>query len=203
MEQNNKSRLVPEQYTGKAIDTEDRLRLSDTKEAQQFFKVVKERLSDVNNWKQVAGTLSATFQLVDGEGNNLYRTVQKGDYFKIDIPGPDNKNGEGYDWVHVEEIEDRSTPDGEVFGIRVRPARPPQHEGEPTSHFYGPDSTSSFTVRREGAEIIAGIYDRNTKPNDESDSIVGKIRDKVVGFLGVAQFSKVQWKGLTEGLLKM
>lgn len=47
-----------------------------------------------------------------------------------------------------------------------------------------------------------GIYDRNTKANKDADNLVDKVRDAVVGNVGVAAFSSVQWKALADGLLK-
>jgi len=201
MTQHN-SNLIPEQHTGKAIDAQSTRELSSDEEARSFFETVKTRLADVNAWKNIAGNLSASFQLVDPSGNEVNRHVQKGDYFKIDIPGPGTKSGEGYDWVQVEELEHNSNADTEVFGIRVRPASNPQNAENNTSHFYSPESTSSFTVQREGNKITAAIYDRNIKPNDDAGSTLEKIRDKIVGFLGQTSFSKIQWKSLADGLIK-
>jgi len=138
---------------------------------------------------------------VDESGQEVNRPVQKGDYFKIDVPGPGTKSGEGFDWVQVEEIEDTSDADTETFGIRVRPAQNPQNIGADVAHFYSPESTSSFTVKREGTKITAGIYDRNTKTNKDADSLSDKVRDAVMGAAGILSFSKIQWKSLTNGLV--
>lgn len=202
MEEKNKPGIVPEQHTGKPINAESSIELKTAEEAKGFFQTVRSRLEDVNGWHNIAGELSAAFQLVDKDGSELNRHVQEGDYFKIDVPGPGPKSGDGYDWVQVEKIEDHSTAKGETFGIRVRPAQNPQSNEKDVAHFYSPESTSSFTVKREGSVITAGIYDRNTKPNKEADSFIDKVRDAVVGFFGIASFSKIQWKALTDGLVK-
>ncbi|HYC29128.1 MAG TPA: hypothetical protein VEB42_09930 [Chitinophagaceae bacterium] len=202
MEKENKPGIVPEHHTGKPIDTESSVVLDTQEDAKRFFETVKNRLQNVNRWHEIAGELSAQFQLVDSSGQEVNRTVQKGDYFRIDVPGPGSKSGEGYDWVRVEEIEDSSGQDSETFGIRVRPAEDPQNNKNDVAHFYSPESSSSFTVRRADTRVTAGVYDRNTKPNDEPDSVIDKIRDAVVGFLGVLSFSKIQWKALVKGLVK-
>ncbi len=88
------------------------------------------------------------------------------------------------------------------FGLRVRPAQNPQNQKEDIAHFYAPESTSSFTVAREGKKVTAAIYDRNTKENKGADSITDKIRDAVIGVAGKLGFSKIQWKSLTDGLIK-
>jgi hypothetical protein len=202
MKEKKSADIIPKQQTGKAIDAESEVELKQENEAQAFFYEVKNRLQNVNQWKDYAGNLSATFHLVDTSGMEVKRTVQKGDYFKIDIPGPGTTSGDGYDWVHVEEIENSTTPDGERFGFRVRPTDNPQSNKQDVAHFYSEESTSSFIIERKGNKITASIHDRNTKPNADAESIADKIRDTVVGAAGVAAFSKVQWKKLTDGLLK-
>ena len=203
MTDSKKTSLVPEQQTGKAIDAVSSVRLSNEETAKEFFKIVKSRLQDVNNWGKIAGNLSASFQLIDNNGIEIQRDVQKGDYFKIDIPGPGNKTGEGYDWVQIEDIGSVSFPDMEHFGFRVRPAENPQSDRQDTAHFYSRESTSTFIVTRKGNKVTAGIYDRNTKPNKDADFTTDKIRDAVVGTVGAISFSKIQWKNLTDGLLNI
>lgn len=201
MDEKKISPIVPDQLTGKAIDAESSVNLYNKKSAKAFFEVVKNRLQNVNNWHKMAGNLSASFQLVNKEGVDVQRGAQKGDYFKIDIPGPGNKTGRGYDWVQIEDIEDTSFPEVEHFGFRVRPAENPQHHGQDIAHFYSQESTSTFTVTRKGNKITAAIYDRNTKPNKNAEFTTDKIRDAVVGAAALVGFSKIQWKSLTDGLV--
>ena len=193
--------IVPKQRTGKAIDATGSLSLKDENEAKTFFSVVKNRLQNVSEWADLSGNLSATFQLVDTDGMEVRRNLRKGDYFKIDIPGPGSKAGDGYDWVLIEEVEDKSSSDSESFSFRVRPTANPQNLNKDIAHFYSPESTSTFTVSRQGCKIEAAIRDRNTKPNKTADSPVDKIRDSIVGTMGVLRFSKIQWQNLVDGLL--
>jgi hypothetical protein len=201
MKEKKESDIVPEQQSGKAIDAESAIELSAPEDASSFFQKVKDRLQDVNRWKDFAGTLSATFQLVDSSGVEVQRKAQKGDYFKIDIPGPGTKSGEGYDWVQIEDVENTSSPDTERFAFRVRPTDNPQNRNEDVAHFYSQDSTSSFVVERNRNKITASVHDRNTKPNTKADAAVDKVRDAVVGAAGIVSFSKIQWKKLTDGLV--
>ena len=202
MKEKEEPGIVPEQHTGKPIDAESSVELASTEEAKTFFQTVKSRLENVNGWHSLAGELSAEFQLVDEQGQEVNRPVQKGDYFKIDVPGPGTKSGEGFDWVRVEAVEAISNANEETFAIRVRPAQNPQGDEKDVAHFYSPDSTSSFTVKREGRKITAGIYDRNTKTNKQANSLTDKIRDAVVGAAGILSFSKIQWSALADGLLR-
>ena len=201
MEEKANSDIVPKQQTGIPINAESIIELDNEKQAKIFFDVVKNRLKDVNRWHEIAGVLSAKFQLVDKDGIEVQRSPQKRDYFKIDVPGPGTVSGEGYDWVQIEEIESTSTSETESFGFRVRPARNP-HGNDDIAHFFSKESTSSFIVTRKENEITAAIYDRNTKPNKEAGPIVDKVRDMVVGAAGILAFSKIQWKKLTDGLLE-
>jgi len=200
MKEKDPAGIVPDQNTGKPIDTSSSITV-DAAETKAFFDVVKQRLQDVNQWNSYAGSLTAKFQLVDENGNEADRAAQKGDYFKIDIPGPGNESGDGYDWVQIEEVESASGPDMESFGFRVRPASSPQNKKDDTAHFYSPESTSSFTVIREKNKVTVAVYDRNTKANTKADTIVDKVRNAIVGSGGILAFSKIQWKSLTDGLL--
>jgi len=201
MSKKNIDPIVPKQRTGKAIDATGSLTLYDENEAKAFFSVVKNRLQNVNEWAELSGNLSATFRLVDAGGVEVSRNLQQGDYFKIDIPGPGSTTGDGYDWVQIEEVENKSSSDSESFSFRVRPTVNPQNQNNDIAHFYSPESTSTFTVSRKGCNVEAAIRDRNTKPNITADSPVDKIRDSIVGAMGVLSFSKIQWQNLVDGLL--
>jgi len=201
MKEKNYTGIIPDQQTGKAIDAESSVELNNIEEAKAFFNVVKSRLQNVNNWHMFAKGISAEFKLVNNEGVEVQRSAEKGDYLKIDIPGPGSDSGNGYDWVQIEEVESRQDEEVESFSFRVRPAQNPKNKKDNTAHFYSPESTSSFTVTREKNKVTAAIYDRNIKPNKEADSITDTVRNAVVGAAGIIAFSKIQWKNLTDGLL--
>ena len=192
---------MPEQDTGFSLKAEKSITLQTEKDAQSFFQTVLKRLLDVNNWHNLAGDISAEFQLTDEHGNPVKGEAHKGCHFRIDIPGPGSKAGHGYDWVKVEEVKEVREPHMESLGIRVRPAHSPLKNQGDTAHFYDEDATSNFTVTREDTKITAAIYDRNIKPNVEANTIGDKIRDAVVGTVGIAVFSKLQWSNLVDGLL--
>lgn len=202
MEEKNYTGIVPTHQEGKIIDTESSVEFNTGEEAKHFYQEVKEKLVHVNNWHTIAGALSAKFQLVDEKGVEVNRPVQQGDHFKIDIPGPGTQSGEGYDWVKVEEVKEVNEENTQSLGIRVRPCNNPLNEKQDVAHFYSDSSTSNFIVTRENQKVTASVYDRNTKPNDGADSAVDTIRDKIVGATAVSFFSKIQWKGLVDGLLK-
>lgn len=193
--------IVPGQQTGVSIKAESQLELANEEAASAFFDVVKMRLNKVSQWHELAGNTFARFQLVNKDGMKVLRSPQKGDYFKIDIPGPGPASGQGYDWARVEAIESVSTPEAESFGFRVRPASNPLQNKNDIAHFFSEESTSSFIVTREGNKVIATIYDRNIKPNKEAVPILDKVRDMIMGTAGALIFAKLQWQQLADGLL--
>lgn len=193
---------IPKHETGTAVDVEDSVALNSEEEAKQFFQEVKARLLNINSWHRFAGSLSAGFSLTDGKGNPVEREPHKGDYFKIDIPGPGAGTGEGYDWVQVEDILQNSKDADEYIAIRVRPTSSPVNSNPDVAHFYTDEATSNFIVKREGKKVTAGVHGRNEKPNVKAaDSLLDKIRNVFVGSGAVSGFSKLQWKALVSGLL--
>ncbi len=195
--------IIPDQYTGKEIEAEAFIELKNEKDAAIFYETAKERLLNVNKWHKVTGIISAGFQAIDKNGNEAERPVVKGDYMRVDIPGPGNKEGDGYDWVLIEELKEVSDDDTQSIGFRVRPVANPLNAKKGIAHFYNESATSSFIITREGKKITANIIDRNIKANSDTTSLTDKIRDTAIGMSAIAGFSKLQWQNLAEGLVKM
>lgn len=202
MKQRDYTRIVPPQFTGKEIEADATRELENETAARSFFEIAKKRLLDVNNWNKIAGAITAQFQVIDEKGKEVNREVKKGDYLRINIPGPGSKEGDGYDWVCVEEIKEINKEFVQSAGFRVRPNENPFGEKNETAHFYSNEASSSFIITREHVKIISWIIDRNLLPNTESTSIVDKVRDLAVGVSAIAGFSKIQWQGLADGLVK-
>ncbi len=201
MKKKNYTGIIPQQYSGKEIEAEASVVLKDENAAVIFYDEVKKRLLNVNNWHRLAGIVSATFQVYDNNGKEVTRNVQKGDYLRVDIPGPGSKEGHGYDWVLVEELNEINENEIQSIGFRVRPAANPAGDREHIAHFYDQSATSCFIIIREGKELISYIIDNNTKANDDTQSITDKIRHTVVGMTAIGSFSKIQWQNLANGLL--
>lgn len=201
MEEKNYTGLIPAQEKGVIIDSEASVECYNANEARAFFNTVKQRLLAVNNWHHVAGEAGAKFTLIDEAGNEVNRDVKKGDYFKIDIPGPGSSAGDGYDWVQVEELNHVSNEIVDSIGLRVRPSSNPMSNDNSIAHFYSHESTSTFIVTREDNKITATIYDRNTKPNTDTETIIDKVRHVAAGIGAIFGGSKLQWTGLAKGLV--
>jgi hypothetical protein len=199
-----KKPTVPKQRAGAKKDIEHVVENTDNDSARKLFMIARNRLVNVNQWHEYATGISAAFRLCDQNGDEVNRTAEKGDYFKIDLPGPGSNEGKGFDWARIEKIEDRSdsTGDQEYIGIRVRPTSNPKEKGEDIAHFFKDDSTSSFVIERRGKLVTAAVYGRNEKPNIQTHNVVDKIRNAVIGATAILGFSNLQWKNLVKGLLK-
>jgi hypothetical protein len=200
-----REKIIPRQKEGAGKDIDHTVVTADENDARKLFMIARNRLVNVNEWHHYAKPISSVFRLTDGEGHEVDRTAEAGDYFKIDLPGPGPAEGKGYDWVRVEAIEDKSNADGpaEHIAIRVRPAPDPtMKQGENVAHFFDDRSTSSFVLMRNGKEVTAAVYSRNEIPNTETSSIGDKVRNAVVGATAILGFSNVQWKNLVKGVLE-
>jgi hypothetical protein len=198
MRMKNPADLIPEHQSGTQTNTESSIELEDEHEAKRFYPVVKKRLLDVNDWHRLAGKASADFQLTDEKGLEADRPARKGDHLKIDIPGPGTVTGKGHDWARIEAIEEKD----EAIAIKVRPSPDPRSQNEDVAHFFSQEASSSFIVRRDQNKIIAGVYGRNEKPNTAADAVIDKIRNAAIATGAISGFSKLQWKGLVEGLVE-
>ena len=194
--------IIPEQQSGAESNTESFIEMESEDAAVRAFAALKERLLNVNDWHELAGKLTADFQLTNENGEEVNRKVEKGDHFKIDVPAPGPVTGDGYDWVQVEEIEEVKENGSETLAILVRPATNPNNDHSDVAHFFAVDATSCIMVKRERKKLSAAVYGRNEKPNTTADSIVDKARNVAVATGAVAGAAKLQWKSLVDGLVK-
>jgi hypothetical protein len=198
-----KEKIVPFQHEGVKKDIEHSVTAIDDESARKLFIIARNRLLDINRWHELVGPLSAKFILTDANGKAVHRTAEIGDYFKIDLPAPGPAEGKGFDWVHIEAIEDKSDSAGpyESTGLRVRPSVNPEEKGENVAHFFKEVATSSFVVERKEKTVTASVYGRNESPNTKTNNIIDKVRNAVVGVTAIAGFSNVQWNGLVKGII--
>ncbi|HZY80583.1 MAG TPA: hypothetical protein VFE50_13745 [Cyclobacteriaceae bacterium] len=195
---------IPEQHTGNQTDIRQTLDASTPRQAHSNFVEASRRLLDVNNWHDLAGTPSASFQLTDKNGMKLDRLAKVGDYIRIDIPGPGLATGHGYDWVIVESVEDKPNPgsDHEYLVMNVRPAPSPVNDETDVAHFFDDRATSSFMVERKDLQVSASEHGRNEHPNTHVDRATDKIRNALVAGAATSGVSGIQWNLLMKGILK-
>lgn len=195
--------FIPVQYTGEETETSAERRAGNEQAAIAIFERAVARLQNVNEWGKLCGALSSEFQLVDKLGEEVGGPVNVGLYMRIDIPGPGNSVGKGYDWVLIEQMEDvRLNDRQQVFFIRARPTGHPLQKHAGTAHFLRDEATSSFVITRDGEEVTATVYGRNEVPNTDAQETKDKIRNAVIGAGGAIGISKLQWKALVKSLLE-
>src|SRR6476646_1484964 len=144
--------IIPEQKEGKHNDLSESRSFPSNAAAADFFDLVASRLLQPGRWSALAGSGSAIFELVDQRGTPLARVPQKGDYLRIDLPGPGSVSGEGYDWVRVDEIErkgDAASP-GSLLAMRVVACgNPTSTKQDAAAHFFQEGASSTFELLRE------------------------------------------------------
>lgn len=199
--------IIPPQHTGVKTDVKEEIEQADRNSAITFYNIAKQRLLDVNRWREICGGgLSSEFKLTDDKGNFVEGPAREGLKFRIDLTAPGTVSGDGYDWVNIEEIVAGEDPDTdcEFTAIRVRPCANPS-ETTPennTSHFYTHHATSSFLVKRVGRTVHAEVHGRNEKPNTtEAENILDKARNAAVAVGAILGLHKPQWKALVKGIL--
>lgn len=195
-----KELFVPEQKEGKQFDVNACVELDNHADALAFFEKVKQRLLNVNYWYELCEFPATTFTLISGDNKKINRLAKEKDYIRINIPGPGTRAGEGFDWVQVERVAEKSSPGFEILSMTVRPVAHPLKPQHGVAHFFSKYSTSTFQVIRTGNKICAAVHGRNEMSNKEG-ALLDKFRNTLISFGAKLGFSYPQWKLLVEGLV--
>ncbi len=191
---------VPKQKFGGFHDTETR-KLFDQDEISLKFETLKERLFSVNKWESYCGEAFAAFQLYDFSGHPVDREPQKGDFIRIDIPGPGESEAKGYDWVEIADICFYENSFAESITMTCKPSADPENKkSQHTAHFYSSGASSTFMISKSPAHLKAAVYGRNERPNLNA-KFMDVIRNLVTAAIGMSGAAKIQWKVLSDGLL--
>lgn len=173
------------------------VRVFDDEDSAKFeFSRSKERLFNVNAWSKIPGIANSTFELFGEDGNPVERyQVQKGDFIKIDLPGP-----LPFYWVKVNEV----SAENDSAQFTVQPTYDPTHDDDKTvtDHFFQDQARSIFRVERYGNEIKAMEIGVNEAINNQEAEAGSKgLINTIVSEGGWAGFQKYQWKNLTDYLV--
>lgn len=193
---------LPVQNIGTETETFHSIEASSEAEANNWFNKACNRFKNINDWASYCGLLSADFVLMDEKENPLSENATIGKYIRIDVPGPGNKAGDGYDWVKIEDIKTEAiSPTQKIFLIQVRPSKRPTSDKNTIAHFLTDKATSSFVITKNGTTITATVFGRNEIPNTDDIGLLGAVRNTIVGSSGAVGVSKLQWKALVNGAL--
>ncbi|MBV8327316.1 hypothetical protein [Chryseobacterium sp.] len=193
-------RGVPPQKSGGFHDTESRKQFEQALIPLKF-EILKKRFLSVNQWKKYCGEAFAAFRLYDVNGKSVERDPQKGDFIRIDIPGPGDTEAKGYDWVEITDICFYQDNISENIMMTCRPSINPEDKRKNhIAHFYSSKATSTFMIYRNPTHLKAAIYGRNESPNFNA-GFIDILRNIMIAAGGMAGVAKIQWKQLADGLL--
>jgi hypothetical protein len=194
--------MIPRQVKGSQSSTCYKVSSGRSLEASIIYNRARESLLNVNDWHRVAGG-GARFQLVNEMGEKLHAMAKQDDFIRISIPNvPGPSDGDGFEWVRVENIEEKWTSDMSSIAMSVRPAVPPIPQKKHIAHFFTDEATSTFYLERSGKSVKAAVFGRNEKPNIGHAGWLDAIRNLIVSVAAILGFNKPQWKKFVTGLLK-
>lgn len=196
--------IVPENMKGKPSDIKHSVTVANREKAIDVFRIAAEKMVDINEWHRIGSFVSAVFVLTNDKEQKLERSAALGDFIRIDIQGPGSSAGDGYDWVHIEALEDNSNAGGEEESIamRVRACNQPGKETNNVAHFFTGEATSTFIIHRIENTITSFYHGRNEVLNTSVTKVSDKIRNVIMGGVALAGLSELQWNTLTKSFLK-
>ncbi|MEO8960605.1 MAG: hypothetical protein ABI325_01905 [Ginsengibacter sp.] len=196
--------IVPENKKGKPSDIEHSVTVASREKAIDVFKTAAQRMLYINDWQRIGSFISAVFDLTNPEGQKLERPAALGDFIRIDIQGPGSSEGDGYDWVFIEAMDDKSNSDAEEesLAMRVRPCKQPGKETNAVAHFFTGEATSTFIIRRDQNTVTSSYHGRNEILNTGTGKPLDKVRNVIMGGAALAGISEIQWDVLIRSFLK-
>lgn len=198
----SKEDLIPKQKKGKQVDLSEKKVLPNEEAALKAFRVASERLLYPQGWQELCGKASASFTVISEDLQEVSRSVNEGDFLRIDIPGPGTGAGEGYDWVRVAMIEPGDENGSQRLGIKLEPSTNPESRDGATAHFFEAGSSSTLEIILEGNIMEAHYHGRNEVINNETGKLGDDLRNTVVGAGAKAGLSEAQWTALLKGLIE-
>ena len=194
--------IVPENKIGKAVDIEHSITVAES-EAKKVYETARERLLNPGCWQKLSGSASATFEVISVDNVSL-KEVRENDYLRIDIPGPGAAEGDGFDWVKVETIEEDKVQNADrSIALKLRASPNPNSDKTSAAHFFKEDATSSFIITLKSDTITVSYYGRNEVPNVKNVSIIDKVRNTLVAIGAAIGLSEIQWNSLVKGFLEI
>ena len=195
--------LVPKQKMGKQYDNTDTVICTNSLDAKGKYLDACTKLFKINEWGKIGNTLLQTeFCLCNNKGKEVTRHARTGDFIRINLAGPCSKNGDGFNWVQIDQIVIKTEEnDSELTSVKVRPAACPLNGSTAIAYFFNEESTTTFIVSKIKNEVSAEIHVRNKESNKNTSQPADFIRNIALAKLAAVKFSAIQWKRLCEGFL--
>lgn len=195
---------IPANFQGKPVDLEASIALDSLENAKKCFERAKMRLLNPPVWHQIAGSLSASFEIEAEANTTIHHLLKKGDFVSVNIHSPEAVLAGNYDWVRVAEVEEEIITAEEIyFLLTLSVAANPHHKKNKVDHFFKEGASSTFVIYRKEKTVQVLYFGRNETPNNQKEnSGLENIRNHVVALGAIAGLSNVQWEALINGLLK-
>lgn len=196
--------MIPEHKQGKQNDITHSITFENGEDARKAFVRAYKRLLNPITWHKLGGLFSAELALFNVDGVLKKTLAERGDLFRINLPGPGPRAGGGYDWVVVEEVamHNDSHAENEWVGIRLRPSENPQSENSEIAHFFKDSGTSTLIILREDDKVTASYHGRNEIANVNTESTFDNVRNAIIGSSALIGLSDDQWSKLTKAFLE-
>jgi len=196
--------MIPGKKAGKNLDLHSEVTALTAEEAADIFQNARMRLLLPTTWHSLAGSATAVFALATPGNTDGGRSVKLHDYITIDIPGPGNSLGDGFDWTQVTAIAEGIVAGADKsFAITLTASANPNNAVQDTAHFFENTSSSSFVLYLSGCLVGIDYYGRNEQPNRHTISMVDNVRNALVATGAAAGLSELQWMALMKGILKV
>lgn len=189
---------IPRQVNGQSHDTVDMYCFNTPQEARNFYPIAKQRLLSVNNWHKVMQHRKPVFTLYDETGKQQDGPPEVGDFIRIDLAGPGNPSGQGYDWVRITQLEERTD---DFISMKLSPAPSPISKTRSSAHFYQEQASNTLVLRIIHNCIYAEAHGRNELKNITDGQLLARGRNLIVAFMAKLGVGNIQWKQLTKGIV--
>ena len=193
--------LVPEHVKGSQNDAIADKSLSNDAKAGEAYRALCSNLLKVSQWSRYAGGEEFVFELTAPDGTLKADPLQLGDRIRIQLPGPKDDLGKGYDWVEVMRLEQGTSADIEYFMLELSPCDCPYTSAEETAHFYWENASNTFVAAKQGQTVQFSVHGRNEVPNIGSQPPLAKIRNFFVAHGGIFGGSKIQWEVFSKNII--
>ncbi len=193
---------IPTQLHGDFQDIVSIKCLDTIEEAVKEFEKLENRLRSVNEWHTFSEKIKTKFALFDPETNKSSTILKIGNLIKIDIPGPGNPSGSGYDWTRIIDIQTGEESQNFPFlAIRIKPCPAPDAKDQPVAHFYNDEASNTFIVRRMGTCLYAEVHGRNEIENTNDVPVLDFVRNKAIALGSKHGLGGLNWLGFTQAIL--